>query len=408
MRAGRWMRAAACGLFFLCFALARGAAWELEAQDLDGLRLLVMDRELTGQDGIDMREREQLRERPSAFVLWGQRDSVTVENRDLNRFASCGKIVLWGNARLLLGATASLEENDQDGCLIDRSTAIALFGVPAPVGSRVDLGGEQRVVRGVLETDRPLVVLPAASRDAGLDHLTLRTPEGEHPRLTAEDFAARNGLTGVWSQPQTLAVLGRWLSLLPVLVLLLGEVLRNIWAAFSPEGGRGRLWLCIALAGAMWFLLLWLTEFRFQLPEEMIPNRWSDFDFWGRLFAEKREELLQALSSEKTVPELELLLPALQAAGLGVLAALLAPLLPRPASPAELWVCCAGGALMAFAASVCLSPGLAHDRALWLTLPVVFGGRWLLSVFSGGVFRGQLWRRVLRKLDFAVQRERVE
>ena len=63
---------------------------------------------------------------------------------------------------------------------------------------------------------------------------------------------------------------------------------------------------------------------------------------------------------------------------------------------------------MAFAASVCLSPGLAHDRALWLTLPVVFGGRWLLSVFSGGVFRGQLWRRVLRKLDFAVQRERVE
>ena len=93
------------------------------------------------------------------------------------------------------------------------------------------------MVRGVLETDRPLVVLPAASRDAGLDHLTLRTPEGEHPRLTAEDFAARNGLTGVWSQPQTLAVLGRWLSLLPVLVLLLGEVLRNIWAAFSPEGG---------------------------------------------------------------------------------------------------------------------------------------------------------------------------
>lgn len=374
MRAGRWVRATACGLLFLCFALARAAALELEDRDWSGLFILRMDRQLTGQDGADMKEQEQSREHPSAFALWGQQDGVLVENQDLNRSAVCGQITLWGSSQLLLDSTAPLE--DQSGCLIDKDTAMTLFGVPDPVDSSLVLGGQRRVVRGIFQSDQPLAVVLAGAQDGGMDRLTLRTPEGEHPRLAAENFAARNRLYGTWARPGDLAVLGRWLSLLPVIALLLGETIRSIGAAFSPGAGRGKLWLGIVLAGGLWFMLLWLTEFRFQLPEEMIPNRWSDFDFWGRLFEEKRQELLQALAAEKAIPEMELLLPVLEAAGFGILAALLVPLTPRPANGLELWVCCAAGAVMAFAASLCLSSGLAHDRALWLTLPVVFVGQW--------------------------------
>ena len=43
MRAGKWARAIACGLFFLCFALSRAAALELEDRALKGLRALALD-----------------------------------------------------------------------------------------------------------------------------------------------------------------------------------------------------------------------------------------------------------------------------------------------------------------------------------------------------------------------------
>lgn len=383
MRAGRWIRAVLCGLFFLCFALARSAALELEARDFDNLHTLTLGWGLTGQDGAEMGEREQSQERPSAFVLWGQQEGALAENRSLNRTASCTQITLWGSSQLLLESTAPLAEDDWTGCLLSRETAMALFGDPAPVGSVVTLSGREMTVRGIVETDQPLVAILAGAQDSGLDRLTLRTPEGDHPRLAAEGFAARNGLAGSWSRPDGWAKLARALSLLPAAVLLLSVMIRCIGAAFSPGAGRMRFWCSIALAGALWFILLWLTEFRFQPPEEMIPNKWSDFDFWGRFFQEKREELMRGLSAGKTAPELAVILPVLRAAGFGLLAAVTAPFLPRPATLTELWVCCAAGALMAFAASLWLNPALAHDRTLWLVLPMAFGARWAVEAIRG-------------------------
>ncbi len=375
MRAGKWARAIACGLFFLCFALSRAAALELEDRELKGLRALALDWALTGQTGADMQEQERLRERPVSFVLWGQQDGALAENRELNRNAGCGLITLRGNSKLLLDSAAPLGDDDLDGCLLDTDTAMELFGVPEPVGSKVTINGRLMTVRGCFQAGRPLAAVWAGTGEGGLDRLTLRTPEGEHPRLAAQDFAARNGLSGTWSQPGDLAALARGISLLPAALLLLGALARSISAAFAQPVGRVRFWLYAALAGGLWFSLLWLTEFSFQLPEEMIPNRWSDFDFWGRLFAEKREELVQAMSAAKTVPELELILPLLRAAAFGLTAALLAPLLPRPSGARDLWLWCAAGAVMAFAASLLISPALAHDRALWLTLPAAFLGR---------------------------------
>lgn len=401
MRAGRWIRAGLCGLFFLCFALARSAALELEARDIGGLQTLTLGWGLTGQDGADMLEREQSQERPSAFVLWGQQEGALAENRGLNRTAICTQITLWGSSQLLLGSTAPLAEDDQAGCLLDRGTAMALFGDPAPVGSVLTLSGREMTVRGVVETDQPLVAVLARAGDGGLDRVTLRTPEGDHPRLAAEGFAARNGLSGSWSRPDGWVWLARAMSLLPVAVLLLSVIIRCISAAFSPRAGRVRFWCGIALAGALWFILLWLTEFRFQLPEEMIPNKWSDFDFWGRLFQEKREELVRGLSAGRTAPELAVVLPALRAAGFGLLAAAAAPFMPRPARPAGLWVCCAAGALMAFAAALWLDPALAHDRALWLALPAAFGARWAAGAVRESTGHGRSLRYAGRQEEQA-------
>lgn len=376
MRAGRWVRPACFALLFLCFALARSAALKLESRELPQTRTLAFAGNCTGQDAADMWEAERQRERPAAFVLWGQQAGVFVENRDLNRSSVCSLITVWGDSGLLYPSATPLAEEDREGCLVDRGTAMALFGSAGPVGSAITVSGERRVVRGILDSGQPVVMVRAGALEGGMNRLTLRAPEGDSPRQAAEGFAARSGLFGQWSRPGIWAGLANGFSLLPVVVLLAGTVVRFVQKGFSPQAGGLRFWLNICLAAAAWFLLLWLIEFRFQLPEDMIPNRWSDFDFWGRFAAEKKEELLQSLAAGKTTVEIEIMLQGLQAGGFGLLAAFLAPALPKPSAPAGLWLCCGACALMAFGAAVFLDPALAHDRALWLALPVAFGGRY--------------------------------
>lgn len=374
-RLARLIRAAALGFFMLCLAMGRSAALTLENRDLTRIRSLTLAWTLTGQDGIAMAEREQEQEHACIFALWGQQEGTVVENPDLNRTEFCAQITLRGDPRLLLDCEATLTADDLAGCLVDQETAKKLFGVPDPIGYAMTVGGQERIVRGIIDSAQPLVVTVAAVNESGLDRLTLQVPEGESLKLVSEDFARRNGLFGLWSQPSSWAALSRALSLLPVAVLLLAVVGRYIRDAFAAGSSRGQFWLYIVLAGAAWFILLWLTEFRFQLPQDMIPNKWSDFDFWGQLIQEKREEALQALSSPKVLPELAVIIPTLQSVGWGIAGALLVPLLPKPSGARELWLCCVASALLAFWAAVALYPALAHDRALWLALPIGLAGR---------------------------------
>lgn len=383
MRAGKlslWLRGGVCCLFVLCLALARAAALELEGLGLEGIRVLRLHYPASALDAKRIMEDERLEEHPVSFALWGQRESAYIMNTGLGRSAFCDVVELCGSSGLVFASGAPLPEDEPDCCLLDRATALELFGSASP-GSAVSVAGAEYRVCGILESSRPVIVVPG-SQQAQLSCLTLRAPEGDPPKMAAEAFAQRHGLLGELSEPGLPALLGRGASMLPAVFLLLGVIGRSTGAAMSPRAGRLGFWLGLGLAGAVWFLLLWVTDFSFWVPQEMIPNKWSDFDFWGQLLEEKRVELIDAVSRGQTAPELAVLLPVLRAGAWGLLGAALTPLLPRPKTWAQAWVWCAAGGALAFMAAVYLEGGLSRDKALWLTLPVGMLGRW--AAFSLG------------------------
>lgn len=64
--------------------------------------------------------------------------------------------------------------------------------------------------------------------------------------------------------------------------------------------------LCIrvgCICGAVILLAVYL-RFQVNIPEDMIPTKWSDFDFWRRLFEQKREYILNWIKCEKLAPEM--------------------------------------------------------------------------------------------------------
>ncbi len=388
----RWSCPLLCALLFFCLALSRSAVKSLE-QLPDLYTTFFSGFSLTGNEAQAMAEREKEEQRPAAFTMWKEEKEQSLENPDLNRSASAAVISLSGSSTLLFSSSAPLLPEDTEGCLLDEATAQALFGSPAPVGASLLWRGRALTVRGIVETSRPILLCQAESKEEGLTRLTLRPPEDVPLREALAEFSSRHGLSGGWVSTHTWKSLAGFFSLLFPFLLFLSLFFSLLKTAFSSTEFPIPFFLSLLMAGAVWFFMLWVTGVSFQIPEEFLPNKWSDFDFWGQLWQQKKEELLRFLMAEKTEFDLCLLLPTLQAFVFGALSVLLFPLFltcyskehsdktaatlekaaVRETGPTlRLWLWCAFSLLLSFLASISLHSALAKDRLLWLCFPVYF------------------------------------
>lgn len=381
----RWGRPALCALLFLCLALSRSAAKSLES--LPSLYTTSLSGfPLTGELAQAMADRETEEQRPASFAVWKEEKEQALENPDLNRSASASVISLSGSSTLLFPSSTPLLAEDTEGCLLDKATAQSLFGSSAPVGAPLSFRGRTLTVRGIVEANRPLLLLRAGPKEEGLDHLTLHPPEGIPLRDALTEFGSRHGLSGSWAATDTWKGFARFFSLLAPFLFFLSLLFPLLKAAFSTVEFPAPFLFCLLTSGALWFFMLWVTEASFRLPEDFLPNQWSDFDFWGQLWQQKKEELLLFLTMEKTEFDLSLLLPALQALFFGLLGVLLFPLSLGKAKPNTgrgLWLWCAFPFFLSFFASLFLDSALAKDRLLWLCLPLYFA----FSCFSQALLR---------------------
>lgn len=384
-RGHSWGRLALCGLFLVCLALGRWQALALAGTP--DLRLLTLNGEpLTGAKAGALHQREREQEQPAAFVVWGQRMGQTVENPDLRRSAPLNVLLLAGDSPLLLSSSAPLLAGDREGCLLDEGTAMALFGSPSPVGCQVGWAGRTLTVRGILSGARPLLAAQALEEDTGLGRLALRVPAGEWAHRYTQAFSQRLGLEGTWGAARTWPAAAAFFSLLPVWALVFSLIFPLLRAGFGAAEYPAVFLVCLLAAGALWFAGLWLTGFSLQIPPELLPAKWSDFDFWGELLAEKREELIRFFLAEKTEYDLALFLPSAGALAAGLGAVLLIPLSfgkIRAESGPRLWWLCAGALLFAFGASVASGGGLAGDRALWLAPAGYWAARYAVARLTG-------------------------
>ena len=232
---------------------------------------VLLDRPLTGTEAADILEREAELEEPTGVCFYALGTNTYISCPDTGNSAKVTLVPVMGNPGLL-GAQALTWRR---GCVLDKTTAQALFGT-------AEVGAQQVTVEG--ETRTALEVLPAltattlASAENG-DSLTHCVLAGWAGTEKAESFLLRHGLSG------------KILNFYPLLVFAKNACLLPLWAALLVlcnliRKGNSRLgWLLLA-AGAV-FLASWVT-----VPKDAIPSLWSDFSFWGTWLQGLRENFL--------------------------------------------------------------------------------------------------------------------
>lgn len=276
-----------------------GACWMHSRQQPQRSHFLL-DGAITAARAEEIWQSEQEQPEPLAFCFWEQMPQQQAACSLTGRSAAVTLVCLRGNPQLLDAGPLAWQE----GCFLDERTAETLFGTNQCGGQILTQNGQDYPVLGVIPALGPTLVRLAQPEES-LSRCVL--PEG-----AGEDALMRWALTGRRLDWQPLAALTANLLLLTPAILLvwlcrrLGRGWRDLRLSQLAQqkvlAGKAALSLLLAAAG------LWLLLRLIQVPEGMIPSKWSDFSFWGRWWQQQEQNFLLLLSTPLGNRQLQMLM----------------------------------------------------------------------------------------------------
>lgn len=232
------------------------------------------------------------------IVGWREDSLQTVINPDLSRTASELKVLLIkGDSSLILNSVF-LFEDDKQGCLIDEDTAYKLFGSKNAIGRELQFSDRTLVVRGIhKETKANLILQLLDDEEVKLDGISL---DGSKFTLTEmKDFKMQSGLQELPIKGGIYYTVSKMMSMIiPIIILIL--LLSKVGINLLKERRKPVLFIIyLAVAFAIIIIFFKIANIKIQIPLDMIPNKWSDFDFWGELWDEFTKKIEYVIYMKK-------------------------------------------------------------------------------------------------------------
>lgn len=376
-----------------------------EGDDRENVRTLQLKEAYHAQKAYELQlaesryrqESEQGAEEPAACVFWGETQGVCVNAPELNRSSSAARVTVCGDSRIIFNSSCGLEteaytlngsgdklkvqnENQEKECLISPALALELFGNTDGSGQRIQLEEVEYRVKGMLNCENSVVVAPAVFHpDAGLDKVSVRLADNKSTGQKIQDFTARTGIQGdvlayhlyrQWTKFMAYAV--------PFLIYLIIwiKMLRRIKKGSSVPAVGLAVFVTAFVTGAV--IGIWLLDVHIEIPREMLPSMWSDFEFWAEQWKSISGELALLMKAEKSEMVLQDYHNFLRAGGYSLAAVVLGYFSFRHLvikNGVFLWTAAAGAMIttyLFFAVNMQSSVRLAHNRVLWVMMPVCF------------------------------------
>lgn len=328
----KWKKSAAGAAIYILliipclifFGLGMSQRQELEEYDS---RVTLIRRD---GEGYSFSEAEQMRmgtreaEAGLTYVLWGNGGVRLLQNEDLGRYAEAEIYVVEGNSGLLLSSGAILDGTLGSCCLVGEEIALKLFGVSDATGLSVTMDGCAYRVTGMLGDAGEAAVFQSCDLpDFPLDRMTVLDSGDISLYSLEQNILGQTGFAGValdyrfTSSLAGLPGLGLCTLVWIWLLRMMGgdlSAFRKEYAKKRGESGysyrktdpvyiRGIVIRLGCIAGVVIVFGIFL-RFQAEVPADMIPTKWSDFEFWRRLADEKAERFLEWVRCEKGVPEL--------------------------------------------------------------------------------------------------------
>ena len=229
------------------------------------------------------------------MVFMEQGEEAILENNDINRQTFVKPVYFIGNENILIPnlPQGSIGVGE---CVIGAQTAYQLFGTSNVVGLKVSLNEEEYKIVNIL-TDMGEMFICQGKEGVRLSRAIVSQGGFDTKKQVENLFYMRNELNGASVPFDTM----KWLfDLLGMTVLSLLGGYCAIYA-WKNCGNETTFW-GIAIWGSIVvvvisFMALFFTK-NFYLPAELVPGRWSDFDFWNRALKDEWSRIMMFVSSK--------------------------------------------------------------------------------------------------------------
>lgn len=367
-------------MMYVCMAsaLIKSATPEMNRRT----RTLVLDSAMDAEAAIDLYEKaKEQGEEITAFTLWGEGKGAVV-HPDTGRAKDVNLLTVCGDSRLVLGGTSWLGYGDKQSCLIGSGLSVQLFGREEAIGEKVKIEERLYQVKGILydstdtvlvEADRELKVL--------MDMASVEIPQGADAKTVIRTLSNQTGLPDRYHNYHVYTLGAKAAAMSLPFILGLSVVI-----PFGKRAWKSRSRPAVLLSNliqVLFFLafFIWIVNPQIRIPGEMIPSRWSDFEFFSQLWEQKTEEIQLLVTGKKTQPELLLAKQFMQTLGLSLTAFFfyfcsLYRMQIKPGTEATFWV--VGFLCLTFVLLVKIGgEGLTGfgSRSVWLILPYYIWGK---------------------------------
>ena len=237
----------------------------------------------------------------TGFCFWGEADTAYISCNKTGGIAEVKQFLISGNPELLDAGVLAWQE----GCFLDRKTAQSLFGTDDCNAQTILLGSRQYPVLGTLPAVQPTILRTTETADGAVLNRCVLAASAENRNGMASQFMIRWGLQGSTIDFYAIWAVTFNMLLIPPTFLVLHFAVYGI-RRFRSNAFPCRmkyLLLLIALLG----MLFGIWNQIIILPD-MIPDRWSDFSFWGRWWDDQWKNFQMVLRTPMNEGHLQMML----------------------------------------------------------------------------------------------------
>ena len=233
-----------------------------------------------------------------AIVGWAEEALQSANNPDLGKTASDLDVLTIKGSSNLLVKGSNLFTDDLEGCLIDSDTSYKLFGSSNCVGREIVYNDRTLIVRGILKGSKANIMIQASEDPSQvLDGLTI---DGTDLTLNKiEDFKMMFGINEMAISGNIYYMVAKFIALMFPIIALVLILIKVITSLFKSRNKPVLVILYILMTIASVFIFFKITNIKISIPLDMIPNKWSDFDFWSKMGKEYKEKFEYVLYMKK-------------------------------------------------------------------------------------------------------------
>ncbi|HEY5584083.1 MAG TPA: hypothetical protein VIK78_06290 [Ruminiclostridium sp.] len=329
-------------LMLVFFALSLSSSYQLlKLKNVSTIYLYGAN--LTVSDITDMQTKEGKNDLPVSFSGWVQKDEQDLYYPTFNRYAQADVVYVCGDSNLVLDSIASLRTDDKDGCLISEDVAYSLFGNVNVKNNKLLLGNRELTVRGMLKGETTLVVqaIETIQGSAGNQNSigTANTPSTQSDNDNNQELVFRaiavdtSGMDneekdniissfeerhGIAYKNYSNVIYTSWAnffsSILPIVSTLI--IFFSILKKGVKTSNKPFICLTYLSTGVISLIIaMYIYKVHIGLPPNLIPNLWSDFDFWSKHYEDYVKDVTYLFYILKQKPEISYIVPLVKTIG---------------------------------------------------------------------------------------------